>query len=285
LQCFFVARGFSAREASVFSGKVVEMFRRTAAVLGLAVSLLGASFTLADAPATQPAKALRVAVYTDAGAGDTGWTNVTNCLSKLPDGFSYYQVTAEDIRAGKLAGADVLVQPGGSGSKQAKTLEDSGLQIIRDFVKSGHGYVGICAGAYLSTNDYPWSLNFINAKVLDKKHWARGPETKIKIHFTPEGQQILGQDADVKEVIYHQGPILAPSTQPDMPAYTPLAIYDTEIVSPKGGIPGVMVGATAIAAGTYGQGHVIAISPHPERSPGLDGVIRRAVQWAAEPAK
>lgn len=227
---------------------------------------------------------LRVAVYQDAGTTDTGWVNVTNCLAKLPSGFTYYQVTADDIRAGKLAGADVLVQPGGSGSKQAKTLEPQGRDIIKQFVKSGHGYVGICAGAYLATNDYAWSLGFINAKVIDKAHWARGPESKIKIHFTPEGQALLGQDAGVKEVIYHQGPILSPSTQPDMPAYTPLAIYDTEIVSPKGGIPGVMVGATAIAAGSYGQGHVIAIGPHPERSDGLDGVIRRAVQWAAAPA-
>ena len=39
--------------------------------------------------------------------------------------------------------------------------------------------------------------------------------------------------------------------------------------------------ATAIAAGTYGQGHVVAISSHPERSDGLDGVIRNAVKWAA----
>ena len=66
----------------------------------------------------------------------------------------------------------------------------------------------------------------------------------------------------------------------DMPAYTPWAIYDTEVVK-KGAQAGLMTGATAIAAGEYGKGHLIAIGPHPERSPGLDGVIRRAVQWAA----
>jgi len=258
------------------------MLRRTAAVLSVAVGMVLASAAGANSPATQPTKKLRVAIYQDGGAGEKGTVNVNNCLAKLPDGFESYVVNADDIRAGKLAGADVLVQPGGSGSKQAATLGDNGREIIKNFVKSGHGYVGICAGAYLSTNDYAWSLGFINAKVLDKKHWARGPETKLKIHFTPEGQQILGQDAGEHEVIYHQGPVLAPSTQPGLPAYTPLAVYDTEVVSPKGGIPNLMVGATAIAAGTYGQGHVVAISPHPERSDGLDGVIRNAVKWAAQ---
>ena len=243
---------------------------------------LAASFCLTSIVlAAGPGKTLRVAIYSDEGGSDAGVDNVKKCLGVLPDGFETYAVDAQDVRDGKLAGADVLVQPGGSGSRQAKSLQPAGRKVIQDFVRHGGGYVGICAGAYLATNDYPWSLGFINAKVLDKAHWARGPESKIKVHFTDAGRKTLGREPGVSEVIYHQGPILAPSTQPDLPAYTPLAVYDTEIVSPRGGIPGLMLGATAIAAGTYGQGHVIAIGPHPERSPGMDGVVRRCVQWAA----
>ncbi|MGC4030330.1 MAG: BPL-N domain-containing protein [Tepidisphaeraceae bacterium] len=252
-------------------------FVRLAAVAACLASFVSSSF--AQSPTTQPTKKLRVAVYQDKGAGEKGWTNVSKCLAVLPDGFDAYKVDAQDIRDGKLAGADVLVQPGGSGSGQAKQLEEEGREIIKQFVKNGGGYVGICAGAYLSTNDYTWSLGFINAKVLDRKHWNRGTGT-VKIKFTELGKKILGTSLDVSNVEYFQGPILAPSTQPDMPAYLPLATYETEIAK-NGAIPGLMLGATAMAASEYGKGHVIAISPHPERSEGLDGIVRRAIQWAA----
>ena len=40
-------------------------------------------------------------------------------------------------------------------------------------------------------------------------------------------------------------------------------------------------GKTAIAAGRFGDGRVLAISPHPERTAGLDSVVPAAVRWAA----
>src|SRR4051812_18762966 len=83
------------------------------------------------------------------------------------------RVGAKDIREGVLKEMDVLVQPGGSGSKQAEALQPEGCDAIREFVKGGGGYVGICAGSYLATTDYTWSLGILNAKVVDRKHWAR----------------------------------------------------------------------------------------------------------------
>ena len=242
-------------------------------------------FATAQTPSTQPAKKIRVAIYNDTGGGESGGKNVSKCLSVMPDGFETYIVDAQGIRDGKLAGADVLVQPGGSGSKQAEALKEDGREVIKKFVKSGGGYVGICAGAYLATNDYKWSLGFLNAKVQDKKHWNRGKEAAVKWHFTDDGQKTLGIADGQHEVTYHNGPILVPGDKTDIPAYTNLAVYDTEVVAKDGGVAGLMTGATAIASGTYGDGHVIAIGPHPERSPGMDGVIRRAVQWAAGQAE
>ena len=48
---------------------------------------------------------------------------------------------------------------------------------------------------------------------------------------------------------------------------------------------GVMIGTTAMARAMYGQGHVLLISPHPERSEGLDGVIRAAIAWITPPRR
>jgi putative intracellular protease/amidase len=232
------------------------------------------------APTTRPvSKVVRVLIYDDAGGGGAGFTNVSKCLSaSSTKQFTFARVTAEEIRAGKLKDADVLVQPGGSGSKQAETLKPEGREAIRNFVQHGGGYVGICAGAYLASADYTWSLHILNAKVIDRQHWARG-NGQVKVRMSPQGKQLLGVNDDLVTALYAQGPLLAPAEKPELPPFQTLGTFETEIAE-KGAPAGVMKGTTAFASGIFGEGHVICLSPHPERSAGLDGVIRRAVGWA-----
>lgn len=247
-------------------------FKRLMAVAVLALAA-------GHAMAADPVPAIRVAVYDDGGGGGVGPGNVEKCLGKDVGGYTYRRVGAKDIRDGVLKDIDVLVQPGGSGSKQAEALQPEGREAIRDFVKAGGGYVGICAGSYLATTDYTWSLGILNAKVIDRKHWARGTGD-VKIKLTDEGKELLGSKDDLVEVYYGQGPLLSPDTKEGLPAYKPLALYETEIAK-KGAPSGIMKGTTAIAASTFGKGRVICISPHPEKTDGLDGFIRRAVTWVA----
>jgi putative intracellular protease/amidase len=70
---------------------------------------------------------------------------------------------ADDIRSGGLAKLDLLIQPGGSGGGQGRHLGEGGRDAIRDFVQDGGGFIGICAGAYLASADYTWSLNILDA--------------------------------------------------------------------------------------------------------------------------
>jgi len=230
-------------------------------------------------PSTQPVgHVTRVAIYHDKGSNDKGLTNVSKCLAVQGVDFSSTAITAEEIRAGALKNFDVLVQPGGSGSKQAEELQLEGREKIQSFVKGGGGYIGICAGAYLATPSYSWSLGLINVDVVDRKHWARGMGP-VQIGFLPEGKQLLGIDKNDSAVEYAQGPLLAKGDRTDLPPCQPLATFQTEMAK-KGAPTGVMVGTIAIASGIYGNGRVMCISPHPERSPGLDGLIRHAVAWA-----
>ena len=97
-----------------------------------------------------------------------------------------HRIKADAIRAGCLDEYDVLIQPGGSGSRQGKTLGEEGREKIRAFVRNGGGYLGICAGAYLATRDYSWSLHILDARVVDKEHWARGTGD-VDIALTAEG--------------------------------------------------------------------------------------------------
>jgi glutamine amidotransferase-like uncharacterized protein len=173
----------------------------------------------------------------------------------------------------------VLIMPGGSGSKQAAFLEETGREIIRQFVRNGGGYVGICAGAYLATNDYSWSLGLVNARVVDRKHWARGGG-EVTLTLTSEGRNTLSHESEQIQCDYNQGPLLAPADKADLPPFEPLAVYATEIAR-KGAPTGVMIGTTAIARTTFGAGRVICYSPHPERADGPNHLISHGIKWVA----
>ncbi len=216
---------------------------------------------------------LRVGLYVDEGAS-ASVENLLSVLSKF-DGVSVTKLKADDIRSGKLAELDLLIQPGGSGGGQGRHLGEDGRDAIRRFVKSGGGFIGICAGAYLASADYSWSLNILDAKVLDRQHWNRGKGT-VEISITDAGRKFLGANDNKLSIHYAQGPLLAPGNRPDIEDYETVATFETEIA--KNGAPeGVMKGTTAIAKGTFGNGRVICFSPHPEMTDGLEQMVRLAI--------
>lgn len=220
----------------------------------------------------------RVAIY-DHSDGSAKSPKALRKILTEDAGFKCLKVTPRDIRDGKLADCDVLIIPGGSGSLQSKKLEQSGRDQIRSFVQNGGGYVGICAGSYLATSDYTWSLHLLNAKVFDRAHWARGTG-EVRLKVTDVGQSLLQEDDPEIACYYGQGPLLIPDTKSELPAYEPLAEYATEIAE-KGAPRGVMIGTTAIARSHFGKGRVICYSPHPEQSGGPNHLILHGVRWAA----
>ena len=231
-------------------------------------------------PAAPQEKPVRVALYADAGASKKKGP-AFEAVQKTP-GFEAQLVTAEDIRAGKLKDFRILIQPGGSGSGQAKALGEEGRARVKQFVKDGGGYVGICAGAYLASRTYDWSLHILDAEVLDRAHWARGTGD-VELKLSPKGRDFFGAKGEKVTVYYGQGPLLAPGKDDAIPDYEPLALYETEIHSRNGAQPGVMKGTTAAARGAYGAGRVFCFSPHPEKtdSPEARAMFQKALRWAA----
>lgn len=218
---------------------------------------------------------IRVAVYADAGTS-ADITPVLVALAKHPE-VVVERIWSREIRDGKLETYDLVVFPGGSGGGEGKALGPEGRDKVREFVRRGRGYVGICAGAYLASCDYPWSLNLLNAKVLDKQHWARG-NGMVSMALTPDGKGILGRTDDSLRIAYRQGPLLAPAGRKELPAYTELARYTSEVAL-KGAPKGVMPGTTAVAAGEFGKGRVVCFSPHPEKTKGLEDLLLKAIAW------
>jgi hypothetical protein len=224
---------------------------------------------------------IKIAVLQGEGVGPSANDVVTALEESTEPKFHITRITVDDIRGGKLSALDVLVHPGGSGGKQGRALEEEGREAVRQFVREGGGVLGVCAGAYLATNDYSWSLNLIDAKVVDRKHWARGTGM-VKIKLSPAGSEFFNHDGDEMSIDYGQGPLLARREwdDPDVPDYESLAIYASEIAK-KGAPQGIMIGNSAIVRAEYGNGRVFAISPHPEKTDGLHYMIPLAASWLA----
>lgn len=219
---------------------------------------------------------VRVGIYDDAAKVSNGPRHLLAFLTPS-NGFAAERITSARIRDGELADFDVLIMPGGSGSQQAARLEEAGREQIRSFVRAGGGYVGICAGAYLATTYYDWSLGLINARVWDRCHWARGG-ADVELGMSPAGCRLLDCEPSVR-VRYNQGPLLVPDNQPDVPGYEVLATFETEVAE-KGAPAGAMAGTHAIIRSMYGRGRVICFSPHPEVTGGPNTLVREGVRWA-----
>jgi putative intracellular protease/amidase len=178
-----------------------------------------------------------------------------------------------DIAAGGLRGYDLVMFTGGSGSAEAAGLGEKGREEVRDFVRNGGGYVGICAGAYLACSGFEWGVGILNAKTVSSK-WRRG-QGEVKV----EGEA-FGEKLTDRGVRYANGPIIKADVRKDLPAFETLVSFRTELAENDTPV-GVMVNAPAMVRSSYGLGRVFTSSPHPEQTAGLEDLVVQAVRWTA----
>jgi len=233
-------------------------------------------------------KHIRVALFDGPGASRNGVNNLLH-VADLADDVTMTHVGPKDIKSGVLRPFDVVLFPGGSGGKQGRAIGKSGRQTVRRYVHDGGGIVGICAGAYLCSADYDWSLHVINTAVYNetvdlpgvgrKSMWYRGGPSKVQLQFTEPGKELLGQTGTVS-VRYQNGPIVSKGNETHLPEYTTLAWFRSEVVRYKPQ-QGTMVDTPALLLADYGKGRVISISPHPEATPGLEQTVVAALRWVS----
>jgi glutamine amidotransferase-like uncharacterized protein len=220
---------------------------------------------------------VRVALYADRGAPDSS----VEALEKVLDGESGFAVTrlkAAAICAGSLSAFDAVIVPGGSAHTVAETLGEGGLEKVRTFVTQGGGYVGFCSGAYLACSGFSWGLGILRASTVSPL-WRRG---RGAVEVGPaEGMEPWFEGLSGKaSVHYANGPVLQPDSAKSLPPYEVLAWYWSELA--ENGTPvGVMTGSPAMVRSRFGRGAVFVSSPHPEKTPGLEAVVRRAVRETA----
>jgi glutamine amidotransferase-like uncharacterized protein len=222
--------------------------------------------------ATADAAGIKVALYDDVGVTGKGVPRMLEILGKAPD-IAVTRVKGAEIAAGVLAGYDLVVFTGGSGSAEAAGLGEAGREEVRGFVREGGGFIGICGGAYLACSGFDWGIGVLNARTVSPK-WRRG-RGDVKL-----GGEAFGIKLEGREIRYANGPVLKPDTRKDLPSFETLLLFRSELA--ENDTPaGVMENSPAMVQTTYGLGRVFTSSPHPEQTEGFEPLVEKAVRWAA----
>ncbi|HIG8793801.1 BPL-N domain-containing protein [Raoultella terrigena] len=206
------------------------------------------SFAISTVPAlanASTAESYNIAVYRGQ-AGCSGCSEmVVKSLVKtgLPLRISYVgEKERLKLNAQTLKKFDLYIQPGGGqdipGSYQA--LGDEGADAIRQFVKSGKSFMGICMGAYLADKDW---IGLIDAP-LESEVARPGSDALDQGDYTLQ----LTWNNKQEPFYYQDGPYLNGSSSST--GFQALAYYEN--------------GDIAIARYKYGKGNVILSGPHPE---------------------
>ena len=248
----------------------LDIFLLALALTANAQSNITSKAAAADQPTQEPT--IRMAVYGDKGA--PGHCHFPALLKNVPD-IQVEVINGQQIRDGILNKFDLILLPGGSGKGQGNSMGPEGVEKLKEFVASGKGFIGICAGAY-----FPMQQGFMNAKTKDPR-WRRG-KAFLQIEFSEAGLNIFGEKyRGLQEVKYANGPIMNVNISTNLPAVEVLAWFRTQVAA-EGTPEGIQVNSPAIVMTTYGKGTMLVVSPHPEQTPGLRNLIEKMVRFVVK---
>ncbi len=222
-------------------------------------------------------------VYCGQGASELCVIETVEAL-RIDPGIKVLTVDPKEIVSGILDGIDVIVFPGGSGSRQSNSIGPLSHDRIREFVISrGKGAVGICAGGYLLSDSkgYP-SLSLIGADTVDREHDKRG-SALVRVSFTGEGLSVFPEMCGSRSgfIQYHDGPLFVVSPESDAGKFTTLAVNESDVHHTGGAPSGITAGKAFLICAESGKGRVFACAGHPESTPGMRWIVPRMARWAA----
>jgi len=228
------------RPTMLVEGKSMPQFLRTNRALPQAVLLIGVMTMTGFAQAA----VTNVAIYRGA-AGCEGCSEMVRqslAQSEMPLNISYVgENEAIKVTAQNLAGFDVYIQPGGGQDIPAafSAIGEEGAAAIRQFVRRGNNFVGICMGAYLADKDW---LGLIPSS-LDSEVLREGTNIPDQGDYMVD----VRWDGKTEQLYYQDGPYL---NAEQSAGFQPLAYYAN--------------GDIAMAKYQYGKGTVVLSGPHPE---------------------
>ncbi len=240
--------------------KTTKSLRQCTAVFYLLFALLafvGCRHVTPILPET-PEPPIKVGYFVGNGSRGGGVFLLGQILSHSPQ-VELTLLDGADLRAGKLAGQQLFVVPGGSSALQYKDMQEEGAEAVRQFVAAGGSYFGVCAGFHCALNreerikllPYTWYFG------------GDGLRATLMVELNEKAAERIQVPAGRYKVRYSRGPISKRCEQPGTGWAEELGYYRDEMPETKI----TFGGAPAMLYGEYGKGKVIATSFHPELFP------------------
>lgn len=216
-------------------------------------------------------KPIKVLIYYGNGA-------ITHCVAGVETGLNYANkhnlvpgyrftyTTTKIIQLSTLNKYNVLVMPGGSSGKNyINTISGTA---IRKFVSSGHGYLGICAGAYAGSKTVSGLYNGWGvAPHVYSKHVTH--EGNLKINILSSGSKLFGSGGTIT-MAHYNGPAMYAHGN----SIVTFATYADNRIGYKN--------YGAIVGDTYGKGRTVLSGPHPELTPQNPNILAKLIAWTAK---
>ena len=125
--------------------KKIFAFRLLLAFLTICLFCGCATTQTVEPTPVQPRK--KVAFYLDNGCVGRAVFCWVKLLTNSPE-LEVKFIDGKMLRKNKLDNFDLLFCPGGGSARQLAAMQKSGQKIVKDFVRNGGSYLGICAGCF-----------------------------------------------------------------------------------------------------------------------------------------
>lgn len=197
-----------------------------------------------------------VALYIDKGADE-------GCVKATTNMFEWMGYTVSSVKAGyinneSLDNFSILCFPSGDMYQYAQDISSGGKYKIKNFIRSGGSYIGICGGAYFTGEKVIWQDEQLPLEPLGIfPGTTKGPIDQIapyphcimcKVNIVDSTYSITQSEPDSLWIVYCYGPMFLPNKDADISI---LGKYDK-------------VNQPAMAAFEYDSGRVFIIGTHPK---------------------
>ncbi|MGL4367912.1 MAG: BPL-N domain-containing protein [Brevinemataceae bacterium] len=192
-----------------------------------------------------------ILLYNDEGVGSLSLHALKDQYEHF--GFKTQFIGADEIIQNKFPDAEALVFPGGADLPYCRKLNGAGNSNIKQFVRSGGVYIGICAGAYYGCSSVEFKgeeysvsgnreLSFFEGKAIGSI-----PELSLGNHYSERSlsKSIVNIEFQGKIIpcYYHGGPYFTEKKESEIIGY-----YSN--------------GEPAIVVGQYGYGKYLLSGVH-----------------------
>lgn len=207
-------------------------------------------------PPVQPRK--RVAFFLDNGCVGRAVFCWVKLLTNSPE-LEVEFINGKMLREKKLDKFDLIFCPGGGSARQLAAMQKSGQEIVKDFIRNGGAYLGICAGCFSALNR-PDRLQLLP---FDWVPYASGKTAVLAVNIDAAAAGELNITQDCYWARYSGGPVIRKSAAPDKDTGKILGVYQSSC-SGFNRAPYNFAGTPAAVSAKYGKGKVVGVSCHPE---------------------